>query len=411
MHRHLHRRATRPPPTSTAGAKRVMVSAPADGADLTVVFGVNHDKLTKDHIVISNASCTTNCLAPVVKRAARRVGIDQGFMTTIHAYTGDQPTLDTMHKDLYRGRAAALSMIPTSTGAAKASASCSRTSRASSTAPRSACRPRTSRSSTSSSSPSARPRSRNQRGDRSRQPPRQAQGHPRLHRPAAVSIDFNHDRHSSTFALDQTKVMDGKFVACCPGTTMNGASPTAWRHGRRDGQADLSRPSTTSTTLPASACSFASTSMSRSRTARSPTRPASNASPTIRELSEKGAKVILLAHFGRPKDGPSPDMSLSLIAPAVEKVSAIRVQRRPIASAKPAGAVSAMKNGDVLLLENTRFHKGEEKNDADFVKALAANGDIYVNDAFSAAHRAHASTEGLARLLPGLCRPHHAGRA
>mgnify|MGYP001228328623 FL=1 len=103
-----------------AGAKRVLVSAPADGADLTVVYGVNHDKLTKDHLVVSNASCTTNCLAPVAKVLNDLVGIEKGFMTTIHSYTGDQPTLDTMHKDLYRGRAAAMSMIPTSTGAAKA---------------------------------------------------------------------------------------------------------------------------------------------------------------------------------------------------------------------------------------------------------------------------------------------------
>ena len=104
----------------TAGAKRVIVSAPADGADLTVVYGVNHQKLTAEHKVISNASCTTNCLVPVVKVLHDAVGIDHGFMTTIHSYTGDQPTLDTMHKDLYRARAAALSMIPTSTGAAKA---------------------------------------------------------------------------------------------------------------------------------------------------------------------------------------------------------------------------------------------------------------------------------------------------
>ena len=104
----------------TAGAKRVLVSAPADGADLTVVYGVNHDKLTKEHKVVSNASCTTNCLAPVAKVLNDAVGIDKGFMTTIHAYTGDQPSLDQVHKDLYRARAAALSMIPTSTGAAKA---------------------------------------------------------------------------------------------------------------------------------------------------------------------------------------------------------------------------------------------------------------------------------------------------
>jgi glyceraldehyde 3-phosphate dehydrogenase len=103
-----------------AGAKRVLVSAPADGADLTVVYGVNHQKITKEHLVISNASCTTNCLAPVAKVLHEAIGIDKGFMTTIHSYTGDQPTLDTFHKDLYRARAASLSMIPTSTGAAKA---------------------------------------------------------------------------------------------------------------------------------------------------------------------------------------------------------------------------------------------------------------------------------------------------
>ena len=103
-----------------AGAKRVLISAPGDKADLTVVFGVNHVKLTKDHLVVSNASCTTNCLAPVAKVLNDAIGIEKGFMTTIHSYTGDQPTLDTLHKDLYRARAAALSMVPTSTGAAKA---------------------------------------------------------------------------------------------------------------------------------------------------------------------------------------------------------------------------------------------------------------------------------------------------
>ncbi|MFK0333336.1 phosphoglycerate kinase [Rhizobium sp. NPDC090275] len=123
--------------------------------------------------------------------------------------------------------------------------------------------------------------------------------------------------------------------------------------------------------------------------------------PTIKELSEKGAKVILLAHFGRPKDGPSPDLSLTLIAPSVEAVLDHPVQTATdVIGEAAAGAVAAMKDGDILLLENTRFHKGEEKNDPDFVKALVANGDIYVNDAFSAAHRAHASTEGLARHLP-----------
>ena len=103
-----------------AGAKRVLISAPADGVDLTVVYGVNHDKLTRDHVVVSNASCTTNCLAPVAKVLNDAIGIEKGFMTTVHAYTLDQAILDTLHKDLYRARAAALSMIPTSTGAARA---------------------------------------------------------------------------------------------------------------------------------------------------------------------------------------------------------------------------------------------------------------------------------------------------
>jgi glyceraldehyde 3-phosphate dehydrogenase len=103
-----------------AGAKRVIVSAPADGVDKTIVYGVNHHTLTTDDTVISNASCTTNCLAPVAKVLQDLCGIERGYMTTIHSYTNDQPSLDQVHKDLYRARAAALSMIPTSTGAAKA---------------------------------------------------------------------------------------------------------------------------------------------------------------------------------------------------------------------------------------------------------------------------------------------------
>jgi phosphoglycerate kinase len=129
--------------------------------------------------------------------------------------------------------------------------------------------------------------------------------------------------------------------------------------------------------------------------------------PTIRELSEDGAKVILLAHFGRPKGEPDPSLSLKPVRQAVEAELG-----RPIGFAgdcvgEPARkAVEVMSDGDILLLENTRFHKGEEKNDPDFTRALAKNGDVYVNDAFSAAHRAHASTEGLAHLLPA-----YAGRA
>ncbi|MGN7293944.1 phosphoglycerate kinase [Rhizobium sp. SAFR-030] len=123
--------------------------------------------------------------------------------------------------------------------------------------------------------------------------------------------------------------------------------------------------------------------------------------PTILELSGKGAKVILLAHFGRPKGAPVADMSLKLIAPSVESVLDHSVLFADDCIGEPAAtAVAEMQNGDILLLENTRFHAGEEKNGPDFTAALAANGDIYVNDAFSAAHRAHASTEGLAHHLP-----------
>lgn len=123
--------------------------------------------------------------------------------------------------------------------------------------------------------------------------------------------------------------------------------------------------------------------------------------PTILELSNKGAKVILLAHFGRPKGAPADDMSLAIVRPSVQDILG-----KPVAFASdciggPAEETTAqMANGDILLLENTRFHKGEEKNDPEFTTALAKNGDIYVNDAFSAAHRAHASTEGLAHHLP-----------
>jgi len=103
-----------------AGAKRVLISAPAPGADLTVVYGINHNKLRKSHKVVSNASCTTNCLAPVAAILHKTVGIERGYMTTVHAYTGDQPVLDTLHKDLRRARAGASNIIPTSTGAARA---------------------------------------------------------------------------------------------------------------------------------------------------------------------------------------------------------------------------------------------------------------------------------------------------
>jgi glyceraldehyde 3-phosphate dehydrogenase len=194
------------------GAKRVLISSPGDGADKTIVFGVNDDTLTRADIVVSNASCTTNCLSPVAQVLHAAVGITRGFMTTIHSYTGDQPTLDTMHKDLYRARAAALSMIPTSTGAAKAvglvlpalkgkldgvairvptpnvsvvdlvfEASRATTVQEINDAIRVAANGRLNGILGYTDQPN-------------------------------VSSDFNHDPHSSIFHMDQTKVMDGTMV-------------------------------------------------------------------------------------------------------------------------------------------------------------------------------------------------------
>jgi glyceraldehyde 3-phosphate dehydrogenase len=196
----------------TAGAKRVLVSAPADGADLTVVFGVNHDKLTKDHKVVSNASCTTNCLAPVAKVLNDAIGIEKGFMTTIHAYTNDQPTLDQVHKDLYRARAAALSMIPTSTGAAKAVglvlpelqgkldgvAIRVPTPNVSVVDFKFVAKKATTKDEIN--------------GAIQRAAEQQLKGILGYTTRPNVSIDFNHDPHSSVFHMDQTKVMDGTLV-------------------------------------------------------------------------------------------------------------------------------------------------------------------------------------------------------
>ena len=194
------------------GASRVLVSAPASGADKTIVFGVNDSTLTKDDIVVSNASCTTNCLSPVAKVLNDSIGIEKGFMTTIHSYTGDQPTLDTMHKDLYRARAAAMSMIPTSTGAAKAVGLVlpELNGKLDGVAIRvptpnvsvvdltfNAARETTVDEINSAIIAAA------------EGPLKGILGY--TDKPN-VSMDFNHDPHSSVFHLDQTKVMDGTMV-------------------------------------------------------------------------------------------------------------------------------------------------------------------------------------------------------
>ena len=194
------------------GASRVLVSAPATGADKTIVYGVNHDTLTKDDLVVSNASCTTNCLSPVAKVLNDAIGIEKGFMTTIHSYTGDQPTLDTMHKDLYRGRAAALSMIPTSTGAAKAVGLV--LPELNGKLDGVAIRVPTPNVSVVDLVFEAK---RSTTVEEVNEAIRAAANGPLkgilgFTDNPNVSIDFNHDPHSSIFHMDQTKVMDGTMV-------------------------------------------------------------------------------------------------------------------------------------------------------------------------------------------------------
>jgi len=194
------------------GARRVLVSAPSKGADRTVVYGVNHGALTAADRVISNASCTTNCLAPVAQVLHAAVGITRGFMTTIHSYTGDQPTLDTMHKDLYRARAAALSMIPTTTGAAKAVGL---------VLPELAGRldgvairvPTPNVSAIDLVFEAARDTTAEEVNAAILEAEGGAlRGILGTTAHANVSMDFNHDSRSSVFHLDQTKVLDGRMV-------------------------------------------------------------------------------------------------------------------------------------------------------------------------------------------------------
>ena len=195
-----------------AGAKRVLVSAPASGADKTIVYGVNHGTLSADDTVVSNASCTTNCLAPMAKVLHETVGIERGYMTTIHSYTGDQPTLDTMHKDLYRARGAATNMIPTSTGAAKAvglvlpdlngklDGSSIRVPTANVSVVDLVFTPKKDTTVEEIN---------NAMIEAANGPLKGVLG---VTDKPLVSSDFNHDPHSSTFALPQTQILEGKLV-------------------------------------------------------------------------------------------------------------------------------------------------------------------------------------------------------
>jgi glyceraldehyde 3-phosphate dehydrogenase len=195
-----------------AGAKRVLVSAPAKAADLTVVYGVNHDKLTRDHKVVSNASCTTNCLAPVAKVLNDLVGIKSGFMTTIHAYTNDQNVLDQAHKDMRRARAAALNLIPTSTGAAAAVGLVlpELKGKLDGTAIRV---PTPNVSVVDLKFIPGRETAIDEINTAMQHAAKQElKGILAVSDEPLVSIDFNHNPHSSTFDLTQTQIVDGKLV-------------------------------------------------------------------------------------------------------------------------------------------------------------------------------------------------------
>ncbi len=195
-----------------AGARKVLISAPATDEDITVVYGVNHQKLTPEHRIVSNASCTTNCLAPVAYVLHNAIGIDHGFMTTIHSYTGDQNTVDTMHKDLHRARAAALNMIPTSTGAAKAVGKVlpDLKGKLDGTAIR-VPTPNVSVVDFKFVAKRATSAEEIQKlvTEAANGPLKGILG---VYDEPLVSTDFNHDPHSSIFALNEVKVIDGTFV-------------------------------------------------------------------------------------------------------------------------------------------------------------------------------------------------------
>lgn len=193
------------------GASRVLVSAPSKGADKTIVYGVNHQSLTGDDLIVSNASCTTNCLAPVASVLHAEFGIKRGFMTTVHSYTGDQPTLDTMHSDLYRARAAAMSMIPTSTGAAKAVGLVlpELAGKLDGVAIRVPTPNVSAVDLTFEAERDVTVEDINAAMQAAASGPlKGVLDYTERH---LVSVDFNHDPHSSIFAADQTKVMDGNL--------------------------------------------------------------------------------------------------------------------------------------------------------------------------------------------------------
>ena len=387
-----------------AGARKVLISAPAEGADATVVFGVNEAVLTREMTVVSNASCTTNCLAPMVKVLHDAFTVQRGYMVTCHSYTGDQRTVDTLHKDLHRARAAAVSMIPTTTGAARAvglvlpelkgkldgTAIRVPTPNVSMVSLDVMLEKQPSRDEINAAMKAAR------RGRDARHPGLQhrAAGQQRL-QPCRRVVHLR--RRADRGGRRQAVPGDGLV------RPTNGAFPTAWPIPRRCSAACDVALRTLDHLEPRGKRVLLRADLNvpmRDGRITDATR-IDRLAPTIRELADKGARVIVCSHFERPRGKPTPGMSLR---PMAEALSA--ALGRPVAFAEtcigaPARAVvDSLRDGEVCLLENTRFHPGEEENESEFAAALALHADAFVNDAFSAAHRAHASTAGVARHLP-----------
>ena len=380
-----------------AGAPLVVVSAPSDGADATFVYGVNHkDFDPKKHKVISNASCTTNCFVPMVKVLDDAFGVEQGLMTTIHAYTGDQMLVDGPHKDLRRARAAAINIIPTSTGAARATSLVleSMKGKLDGTSLRVPV-PTGSITDFNAILEARGDGRRDQRRLRQGRQVRPAEGDHPLHRgpdrvqrhrrrPALVHLrlraDDEHGQAGQGPRLVRQRVgllqPARRHRRSTPASKLRQAPRQASEPTAIPTLEDLEARARRRSTASGSSCAPTSTCRSTGTTITDDFRIRA-ALPTIEWLTERGADVVTASHLGRPKGKPTPKYSMEPV-------------RRRLAELAPG----------VELLENLRFDPGEEANDDAFVEAAVEGIDGYVNDAFGASHRAHASIVGPPQLRP-----------